>query len=117
MGVVYQLTPQPNGSWTENILHSFGISDGAYAWGGIAIDSSGNLYGTTQAGAASSAGLVFELKPASDGNWTENILHEFSGSDGNSPYAGVVFDRSGNLYGTTFSGGAYNAGTIFEVHP
>ncbi len=63
-------------------------------------------------------GTVFKLKPNPDGPyWTVSILHSFTGTDGGHPYAGVILDAAGNLYGTTAAGGAYDAGTVFEVSP
>src|ERR1700727_1066473 len=96
-------------------------SVGLYPNGSLVFDSAGNLYGTAGGGGSCSVqsygcGLVFELSPSSSG-WTETILHVFSGTDGNSPAAGVVFDSNGNLYGTTYSGGAYNKGVVFELTP
>src|ERR1700691_1467618 len=109
-GVVYKLAP--NGSLT--VLHSFaGGTDGANPEAGVVIDSSGNLYGTTYAGGLSNVGVVYKLDAA--GN--ETILYSFmGGSDGANPTAGVTLDSSGNLYGTTYSGGTPgNAGTVYKV--
>jgi len=92
-------------------------SVGIYPNGSLVFDSVGNLYGTTQAGGQWHDGVVFELSPSSGGGWTETILHAFSGTDGNLPTAGVVFDSKGNLYGTTYEGGAYNKGAVFELSP
>jgi len=52
-----------------------------------------------------------------NGKWTEKVLHSFNGTDGGRPWAGVIFDSAGNLYGTTVLGGAINAGTVFEITP
>jgi uncharacterized repeat protein (TIGR03803 family) len=97
-------------------------SVGADPNGSLVFDSAGNLYGTAEGGGScsvvsSGCGLVFELSPSSGGGWTETILHTFSGTDGNLPTAGVVFDSHGNLYGTTYEGGAYNKGAVFELTP
>jgi uncharacterized repeat protein (TIGR03803 family) len=104
-------------------LFSFNsTSVGIYANGSLVFDSAGNLYGTTQSGGPSCStdsdgcGLVFELSP-SGGGWSETILHAFTGTDGSTPTAGVVFDSKGNLYGTTTNGGAYNKGAVFELSP
>jgi uncharacterized repeat protein (TIGR03803 family) len=83
------------------------------------MDAVGNLYGTTVGGGAYNAGIVFELSLI-DGKWTETILHQFEeidGKDGAVPVSGLIFDSSGNLYGTTFSGGATGNGTVFELMP
>ena len=90
------------------MLHSFNGADGYGPEGGLVMDASGNLYGTTSTLGVFSGGTAFELKPAVGGKWTEKVLHNFGkGTDGVSPYAGLTFDASGNLYGTTTLGGAY----------
>src|ERR1700683_3279804 len=111
-GTVFELEPQAGGSWNESILDSF--SGGA----------DGNLYGTSASGGVDCAtygydcGQVYELKHTA-GGWTKEIVHSFNsgGKDGYTPYAGLVFDSSGNLYGTTYFGGAYNGGIVFELSP
>ena len=111
-GVVFNLKPPPNASsyvlegWTETILYSFnGGSDGANpGYGNLVFDQAGNLYGTTQAGGAYGQGTVFKLTP-SNGGWTESILYSFTGSPMAAPVSGVIFDKAGNLYGTTSAGG------------
>lgn len=116
-GTVFEV--QPNG--TKNTLYAFqGGSDGAGPGGGNLIaDAMGNFYGTTTSGGGSGCndngcGTVFKLAP---GN-TETVLYAFQGgTDGEIPLAGVIADSTGNLYGTTFMGGTYGAGTVFEVSP
>ena len=85
-------------------FHSHG--DGATPVGQVAFDSAGNLYGTTaEFFVGEGNGNVFELTPTSGGNWNETTLYTFQGgSDGKYPYAGVVLDSSGNLYGATVVG-------------
>lgn len=119
VGTVFQLTPTTSGSWKETILHSFENNevDGTYPYGGLILDSSGNLYGTTAGGGVDFNGTVFELTPGKTGDWTETVLHNFDFSDGISPYAGLIFDASGNLYGATYAGGTYGYGTVFELTP
>ena len=111
-GVIFKLTRPvaPVTAWTESVLYAFtGGSDGASPNGGLIWDSAGNLYGTTGAGGTSGKGTVFELSPPAAGltDWTETVLYSFEGgtTDGENPLAGVVFDKSGNLYGVTFQGG------------
>jgi uncharacterized repeat protein (TIGR03803 family) len=104
----------------EAVLHHFGTgTDGAAAYGRVISDAAGNLYGTTAFGGTSDAGIVFELtNPEAPAGWTESILYNFSGgSDGSQPYGGLIFDSAGNLYGTTYQGGASNAGTVYELSP
>jgi uncharacterized repeat protein (TIGR03803 family) len=117
LGTVFKLTPNPDGSWTESVIHSFGALDGSFPVSGLIFDAAGNLYGTTQYGGISDFGTVFKLAPNPDGSWTESVLHAFSGGDGQYPYAGLIFDAAGNLYGTTAAGGAYGLGTAFMLIP
>jgi len=120
-GDVFQLTPNPDGTWTENVLYNFcalaSCTDGASPQGGLVFDTSGNLYGTTKLGGVDNYGEVFRLSPNGDGAWTENVLYSFMGSDGSSPTDSLTFDASGDLYGTTSGGGAYAQGTVFKLTP
>jgi uncharacterized repeat protein (TIGR03803 family) len=113
-GVLFKLTP----GGTETVLHNFGSSssDGAYPTSNLTQDSSGNLYGTTYVGGASSAGTVFEITA----NGTESLLYSFEGppADGASPFGGgLLRDTLGNLYGVTVGGGANGEGTVFKLTP
>jgi uncharacterized repeat protein (TIGR03803 family) len=108
------------------VIHSFGASssDGAYPEAGLSMDAAGNLYGTTETGGSGYLGTVFRLASGSNGQWTETILHAFSGypSDGSYPLAGVVFDAAGNVYGMTNQGGnalcdSLGCGIVFELTP
>ena len=117
-GTVFKLSPTASGTWTEAILHSFNSpGDGYTPAGGLALDSGGNLYGTTAEGGRYSSGTVFELSPTAGGLWIEKILHHFGGSstDGGGPMTGVAIDAGGNLYGTTSTGGSYGVGTVYEI--
>jgi uncharacterized repeat protein (TIGR03803 family) len=122
-GTVFELTPKAGGGWAEKVLHSFNMKDGATPVAGLIFDASGNLYGTTSAGGGSNqcqygCGTVFELTPKAGGGWTEKVLHSFGqGEDGAVPLSGLIFDASGNLYGTTYEGGTYGYGTVFEIIP
>ncbi|HTS35336.1 MAG TPA: choice-of-anchor tandem repeat GloVer-containing protein [Candidatus Solibacter sp.] len=118
MGTVFELTPRVGRSWKETILYNFrSPRDGQAPVGGVVFDASGNLYGTTTKGGLHSHGIVFQLKPTAKGPWTETILHDFNSLDGNRPYAALIIDASGNLYGTTELGGDNDEGTLFEVSP
>jgi len=112
-GTVFKLDPSGN----QTVLHSFAgnLDDGGTLNANLIMDASGNLYGTTYQGSApSGAGTVFRLDPA--GN--ETILHRFTGgSDGAHPESGLIMDAEGNLYGTTFDGGAYGIGAVFKLDP
>ena len=111
--------PLPAASQYQPLYTFTGGNDGAVSWAGLTFDKAGNLYGTTIAGGAYGYGTVFQLAPAANGAWTETVLHSFPapGTDGNQPEAGVIFDAAGNLYGTTYFGGAYGAGTVFKLAP
>jgi uncharacterized repeat protein (TIGR03803 family) len=117
-GSVFELSPVAGGGWQEKTLHGFNCSDGYLPFAGLAIDSAGNLYGTTESGGTAGGGTVFELSPVAGGSWHFTGLHGFSGgADGGDLIGGVVLDSSGNLYGTTASGGAHGEGTIFKLTP
>ena len=117
-GVVFKL--DTTGAYT--VLYNFaGGTDGRGPTGGLIQDANGNFYGTTMLGGGSGCrngfgcGTVFKL----DANGKESVLYSFTGfgrqPDGQYPYAGVIRDASGNLYGTTFGGGVYNRGTVFKL--
>ena len=119
-GTVFELTPEATTGWNEKVLYAFGSysGDGTSPSAGLTLDGSGNLYGTTYQGGADSSGTVFELIPKASGGWTEKVLHSFGqGKDGASPYASLIIDAAGNLYGTAFHGGADGFGTVFELTP
>jgi len=122
-GTVYEVKA---GSWTEEILHSFDVNagDGESPQGALVMDSVGNLYGVTPLGGGRKLGIVYELSPETGGAWKEKIIHTFvGGSDGRSPQAGLIIDKKGNLYGTTYQGGTgsncgkFACGTVFELSP
>ncbi|MGO9123603.1 MAG: choice-of-anchor tandem repeat GloVer-containing protein [Terriglobales bacterium] len=129
VGVVYEISPTSNGKATEAVLYDFTGSngDGANPIGGLIFDKAGNLYGVTQNGGAFEVGTVFELSPPASpgGAWAETVLYSFqdSPSDGAYPVAGVIFDASGNLYGTARYGGIYapscdfGCGVVYELTP
>jgi uncharacterized repeat protein (TIGR03803 family) len=110
-GTVFKLSA----SGTESVLHSFGDTknDGQRPQATLVADSAGNLYGTTPSGGADGDGTIFKVAVNGD----ETVLYSFGGkvADGQNPYAGLVMDSAGNLYGTTQKGGAYAAGTVFEL--
>jgi uncharacterized repeat protein (TIGR03803 family) len=127
-GAVFELTPNAaKTKWTETLLYSFGsaANDGATPLAGLIMDASGRLYSTTYQGGTNKNGTVFELTPnAAKTKWTERILYSFcvhSGcTDGSSPFAGLIMDGSGKLYGTTKNGGTTaggGGGTVFELSP
>jgi|HubBroStandDraft_6_1064221.scaffolds.fasta_scaffold384004_1 uncharacterized repeat protein (TIGR03803 family) len=119
LGTVFELTPREGGGWTESVLHSFGEgTDGQLPLANLIPDSAGNLYGTTSVGGIHTSGTLFKMAPVQGGGWTETVLHSFGkGTDGVTPYAGLIFDGAGNLYGTTNVGGIHASGTAFEFRP
>ncbi|MGC2111681.1 MAG: choice-of-anchor tandem repeat GloVer-containing protein [Candidatus Korobacteraceae bacterium] len=114
-GTAYKLTFS-NGSWSFAVIHSFTRSDAASPVDSLIMDSSGSLYGTALNGGLNNIGAVFKLMP-SDGSWSFRSLHNFSDSDGNFPFGSLVFDQSGNLYGTTEGGGTNENGVVFNIVP
>ena len=129
-GTVFELSPDGHGGWNEIVLYSFqGGSDGKNPLAGVIFDSLGNLYGTTAGSDAgcwvAGCGTVFKLSPDGSGGWTETALHTFqAGSDGVFPESGLVFDKAGNLYGTTLAAGdmgcpdsLIGCGTVFKLSP
>jgi len=121
-GVVFELTSGPSG-WTQTILHNFtGELDGAEPYGGVTLDARGNVYGTavtggTGGGCEGGCGVLYELTQ-SGGLWTENVIHTFTGgADGPGPGGGVTIDASGNVFGTTPTGGSFGLGVIYEASP
>jgi uncharacterized repeat protein (TIGR03803 family) len=126
-GTVFELSPAGGGTWTETVMHTFGgcaefCTDGFLPKSTPVIDAAGNVYGTTSTGGPNdfgTGGMVFELSPAGGGTWTETVAHNFGAyeTDGTRPLAGMIIDVSGNLYGTTYSGGMYGSGTVFELSP
>jgi len=122
-GTIYELTPSQSG-WIANILYEFDNVNGAYPSGPLIFDAAGNLYGAASYGGdtsgicqGSGCGTVFELQRVS-GGWHFVVLYTFSGdADGAHPNASLIFDKSGNLYGTTFNGGNSGYGTAFELSP
>ncbi len=168
-GTVFKLSKSQGGIWHKTTLHAFaGGRDGAYVWAGVILDSTGNLYGVTAdchngscqgngtvfelvsthgkwlhtvlfrfpggsnanptgtltldpvgnlygtAAGAACCGTVFRLSRSGKG-WKEQVLHTFNGSDGSEPVTGVILDKSGNLFGTTPTGGSNSAGTAYEL--
>jgi uncharacterized repeat protein (TIGR03803 family) len=109
VGVVYKL----DATGYETVLYSFmGGNDGANPYSGVIGDSAGNLYGTTYQGGAAGFGVVYKL----DSTGHETVLYSFTGGDdGGRPYAGVISDPAGNLYGTAYQGGTAGFGVVYKL--
>jgi uncharacterized repeat protein (TIGR03803 family) len=133
-GLVFELAPPATGStaWKEEILHDFGCApDGDSPEGDLIMGPAGNLYGTTFGGGNGNCfggcGTVYQLSPPATvgGAWTETVLYMFQNSpDGVGPSAGLVRDRAGNLYGTSYRGSNFpggcqgvGCGTVFQLAP
>jgi len=123
-GTVYNLKPFPTPCkaapcpWQQTVLYSFTAgADGAFPYSSLIFDQAGNIYGTADSGGSYGEGVVYQLAPRSGGGYTDSTLHSFSGTDGGYPSAGLIFDNSGNLYGTTVYGGSSGLGTVFELSP
>jgi uncharacterized repeat protein (TIGR03803 family) len=113
-GIVFKL----DSAGSETILYTFngdtsgGVVDGANPWAGLVLDADGNLYGTTVYGGTAGYGTVFKVSSSG----SETLLYQFTGgSDGAYPYSNLIFDTSGNLYGTAYEGGSGQVGTAFRL--
>jgi uncharacterized repeat protein (TIGR03803 family) len=119
-GTVFELLPSASGNWGFKTIHSFtGGDDGAVgSLGPLLSDGMGNLYGVTEIGGANGVGTVFEMTPAGNGEFNLTTLYAFKGQpDAGFPFGGVIFDSMGNLYGTTFFGGTNGVGTVYKLTP
>ena len=134
-GVVFQLTPHADGSWTEKTLHEFSAPppDGAIANSSLVLDAAGDVYGTTLYGGNTNSfsgrgcyisfdgfplggcGTVYKLTSQSDGQWTESVLYAFrkGGGYGHYPAGGLLIDGGGHILGTS-DGGGDGSGVVFE---
>ena len=139
LGVAYELKPSGNGKWEERVLYNFctqssapaegkrgskpsgSCSDGRLPARGLVLDTAGNLYGTTQAGGPSDNGVIFELSKSGKA-WNETILYNICAGGGSCPdgtYASspLIFDGSGNLYGSMVNGANSGSGVLFKLVP
>jgi hypothetical protein len=135
-GVVFKLSRDGDGAWKERVLYTFtGGKDGGVPFGGVILDSAGNLYGATYAGGDTTShncvgnsglppgcGVVFKLTRDGNGVWEETVLYTFTGDrDGARPNIRLILDSSGNVYGTTtLGGGTYcfgqlGCGVVFKL--
>lgn len=123
-GAVFELKRGDGELYRETLLHSFTGGDGFNVNGGLVFDKADNLYGTTNGGGPYNAGTAFELTPTGSNTWKETVLYNFNGVNGNGPDAALIFDKNGNLYGTTIYGGSTSTacdahrvgcGTVFEL--
>jgi uncharacterized repeat protein (TIGR03803 family) len=114
-GTVFKTTS----TGTTTTLYSFSSTvspaDGATPYGGLVLDSSGNLYGTTSQGGAHTFGTVFKTTSTGTTTTLYSFSEKVSPADGGTPFGSLVRDSSGNLYGTTSQGGAHTYGTVFKT--
>ena len=115
IAIAFELSPNRNGGWNSKVLYTF--STGIEPESPPTLDKTGRIYGTTTRGGARNNGSVYRLARGPKGQWTARTLYSFKGgkADGSGPYSAVVFDASGNMYGTTIAGGKFNKGTVFEL--
>src|SRR5580693_3919170 len=120
---ILTLVPGAGAASKYKTLYKFtGGVDGKEPFASLVFDQAGNLYGTTESGGAHGGGTVFKLAPNADGSWRESVLYSFCSRtncvDGEAPFASLIFDQTGNLYGTTKVGGAHGVGgTVFKLAP
>jgi uncharacterized repeat protein (TIGR03803 family) len=120
-GMVWELVySKTKKSYSESILYEFGASgsgDGNDPYGGLAMDSKGNLYGTALNGGSSNLGAVYKLTKQGK-TWKETVLHSFVGAnDGAQPTGNPYIDAKGRLYGMTQTGGKSNLGIVYRITP
>ncbi|MGB6686233.1 MAG: choice-of-anchor tandem repeat GloVer-containing protein [Terracidiphilus sp.] len=116
-GTVFEIVKTSSGyASTPTTLISFNETDGANPFAGLIVDANGDLFGTTYQGGTDNIGTVFEIVKTSSGYAsTPTTLVNFNGTNGANPYAGLVADANGNLFGTTYWGGTFQSGTVFEI--
>ena len=121
-GCVFNLKPpatpprSPFDPWIETVLSPLELDTSYRVYGDVVFDQGGNIYGSTYDGGDYALGSIYKLTRSS-GGWIKTVLYSFSGgSDGNYP-SPVIFDKSGNLYGTTQAGGTGGFGTVFQLSP
>ena len=115
-GTIFEMTPS-GGGWTESAVYQFAGGPGDGGWpSNLVFDHAGNIYGTTETGGEQYEGTVYELSPNGSG-YTEQILYQFTAGDSGEGPTGLILDSAGNLYGTTYTGGAGGCGTVWELSP
>ena len=121
-GTVFELSPRKDGAWKFTTLVKFTGKNGSDPEARLILGPAGKLYGTTSAGGdsacdGSGCGTVFQLAPAANGKWKLTTLFKFNNTEGANPYAALIFDAAGNLYGTASGGGKFGEGTVFKLSP
>jgi uncharacterized repeat protein (TIGR03803 family) len=118
-GTIYRIHQEHNGDWRFKVIHAFtGGADGATGSAGRMVFRRGDLYGAATAGGTYGSGVVFKLTPTGRGKWDFKTIYSFRGQpDGSFPYGALLFDSLGNIYGTTYYGGANGIGTVYQLSP
>jgi uncharacterized repeat protein (TIGR03803 family) len=123
-GVIFQMSPHGDGTWSYHILHNFGSSkaDGERPAAGLVMDAAGNMYGNTSSGGAYNQGTIFKFAYTCGGGWKETILYAFPDcSKGCLPGGTMAIDKAGNLFGVSSGGqpdcGGYTCGVVFKMAP
>jgi uncharacterized repeat protein (TIGR03803 family) len=115
-GTIFELSPV-GGGFTFNVIYSVPGSGISGTYRNLYLSASGSLYGTTHCDGEYSDGTVYELTPSESGTWTYKTLFDFDGSNGQYVFSSLVFDKQGNIYGTTSVGGANGLGVLWELTP
>src|SRR6266850_2069846 len=116
-GTIYKIRQVHGGAWTLKVIHAFtGGADGGTGSAGRMIVHNGHLYGAATTGGTYGSGVVFELTPRGVGEWDFRTIYSFRGQpDGSFPYGALLFDASGNIYGTTYYGGTNGVGAVYKL--
>jgi uncharacterized repeat protein (TIGR03803 family) len=116
VGVIYKLEQDSSGKWHYRVIHTFtGVLDGVGDSANLLVDHS-CIFGVSPVGGVNAKGNIFELCPTPVGEWNFGTIYSFQGfADGESPYGGLALYEDSVLYGTTYAGGAYGFGTIYEL--
>lgn len=120
LGTIYRLHQEHDGTWNLTVIHAFtGGPDGSSGSAGRMVLRGGHLFGAATTGGIYGSGVVFELKPRGNGgHWNFRTIYSFRGQpDGSFPYGALLFDRRGNIYGTTYYGGANGIGSVYQLSP
>jgi uncharacterized repeat protein (TIGR03803 family) len=117
LGTIYKIHQRPRGDPTFSVIHTFtGGADGSTGSAGRMILRHGRLFGAATTGGTYGSGIIFELTPTDVGEWDLRPVYSFRGQpDGSFPYGAILFDGSGNVYGTTYYGGTNGIGAVYKL--
>jgi uncharacterized repeat protein (TIGR03803 family) len=117
VGTIYKIHQVQSGAWTLDVIHTFtGGADGGTGSAGRMILRNGHLYGAATTGGTYGSGAIFELTPRGNREWDLRTIYSFRGQpDGSFPYGALLFDAAGNIYGTTYYGGANGIGSVYKL--